>query len=305
MQKIEAMLASLADTPPKGDDWLFEIKYDGYRILAVITDKRAQLLTRNGNDYTDKFASIAKALQAFVKDRSFILDGEVVVTDNAGRTDFSALQGSIRGKKDNAIYIVFDILSLDGKDLRQLPLITRKEHLSEILANCPDNITESAFVIGKGEESFAAARQLNLEGIIAKKINSVYSGSRNGDWLKIKSYKRQEFVIGGYTTSDKNSTLAAVLLGYYNAGKLIYIGKAGTGFSEKDKTELNQAFAEIKCDKPYFDKIPKEKNIVFLKPSLMAEIQFAEITADGLLRQSSFKGLRSDKDPEDVVLEYV
>lgn len=304
MRQIEAMLSTLAENIPKTNDWLFEIKYDGYRILAYVDDNKVQLMTRNYHDYSSKFTSIVKSLKELSKGKSFILDGEVVVTDELGRTDFSALQGSIRGRKDNFNYIVFDILFLNGEDLRELPLIIRKQKLSEILKNYPENISISSFAVGKGIESFAAAKRLELEGIIAKKVNSPYIGSRNGDWLKIKCYKRQEFVIGGYTLSDKNSIFAAILLGYYDKQKFIYIGKAGTGFSEKDKVELKRIFSEFESGKSYFENSPKEKNAVYLKPALVAEIQFAEITTDKLLRQPSFKGLRSDKNPLDVILEY-
>lgn len=296
-------LATLSNNVPTGKKWLFEIKYDGYRIVSFMENGKSKLFSRNQNDYSKKFNSIKKSLDEMCKKTSAVLDGEVVVFDENGKSDFGLLQENIKKEKDNFKYVVFDILALNNEDLRNKPLIKRKEILENFLADSPKNIIVSNFVFGKGKECFNLAKKLNLEGIVAKKVNSLYEGKRNEDWIKVKCYKRQEFVIGGYTTSDKNQVLSSLLLGYYKANKLIYIGKVGTGFSDHVKIELVKKFETLKSKKSYFDESLNEKNVTYLKPDLVAEIQFAEITKDKLLRQPSFIGLREDKKAKDVHLE--
>ena len=303
-KKVDAMLALLTDKIPTGKDWLFEIKYDGYRIISFVENKKVKLKTRNNTDYTSKFNSISKSLAKLCKNHSVILDGELVAFDESGRSDFSLLQSEIKNNESNLTYVVFDILALDGQDLRDTPLIKRKEILQNFMKICPKNIIFSSFVISKGKQSFNLAKKNNLEGIIAKRLNSIYSGTRNGDWLKIKCYQRQEFVIAGYTTTAKNKKLSAILLGYYSNNNLIYIGKAGTGFTDKDRAELNKKFESLIVKKCPFSQIPKlNNNITWLKPKLVCEVQFAEITPDNSLRQPSFIALRTDKKPSQVVLE--
>ena len=301
-KNADVQLATLSSSIPKGNNWLFEIKYDGYRILSYVENNKVKMLTRNNKDYTDKFESISKNLLLFPH-TSFVVDGEIVVFDNKGKSDFNLLQNNLKSKKNNYYYVIFDLLALDGEDLRNLPLIKRKEKLQLLLANSEKNIINSSYLINKGKESFNLAKENNLEGIIAKKINSKYLGKRNDDWLKIKCYMRQEFVIGGFTTSEKNEYLSAILVGYYDKNHLIYAGKVGTGFNEEQKIELNKLFKAITTFTCPFSNLKSSKHIIWLQPKYVAEIQFVEFTKTKQLRQPSFINLRMDKNPKDIVLE--
>lgn len=308
MNQADVQLAKLVKTVPAGEDWLYELKYDGYRILAYLEGNSARLITRNGHDYTRRFPDIAYSLSDWAAGRAMVLDGEMVVTDAAGRTDFQALQNYMKNPQvPNLTYIVFDLLALDGADLRENRLIDRKEKLAALLHNAPKNLYYSRHVRGNGRESFAAACAAGLEGVVGKKADSVYSGTRNGDWIKLKCAQRQEFVIGGYTLSaKKTSGVSSLLLGLYAGGELVYAGRAGTGMSEADRKELEEKFARLKRAEPPFRLAPppraKEK-ITWLAPELVAEIKFAEWTEENLLRQASFQGLRTDKDPGDIKRE--
>ena len=295
------MLATLSKDIPTGKKWIFEIKYDGYRILAYKNGKTTKLLSRNNNDYTKKFASIAESVNKIAKDIPFVLDGEVVCFNDSGASDFGLLQQSIKSGKDNFVYVVFDLLALNGKDLRDTPLLERKEHLQNLIAGANKNILFSTHVLGNGKKCFKTAKDLNLEGIVSKKIDSTYQSKRSEDWLKIKCYKRQEFVVCGYQTSDKNKVLSSILVGYYKNGKLVFAGKVGTGFSESEKKELVSKFDKIITDKNPFKDLNIKAN--WLKPKFVAEIKFAEFTKDNVLRQPSFVGLREDKNAKDVVME--
>ncbi len=232
--EADVQLAKLATKVPEDDGWLYELKYDGYRILAFVEANRARLITRKGNDYTRRFAEVENALINLASGRAMILDGEMVITDSKGKTDFQALQNYPKNsKKQNLTYIVFDLLALDGVDLRGRPLLERKEILEALLKDAPSNIYYSKHVLGKGKESFLAACEADLEGIIGKKINSIYSGTRNGDWIKLKCDQREDFVIGGFTVSDKSSGgISSLLLGFYDREDFIYCGRVGTGFTE-------------------------------------------------------------------------
>ncbi len=301
-------LAKLVNTIPKGEDWLYELKYDGYRILAYIEGNSVRLITRNGNDYTERFQEVVPSLVEWAEVRSMVLDGEIAVTDPAGKTNFQALQNSMKNPQaQNLTYIVFDLLALDGTDLREHRLIDRKETLEVLLKDAPKALYYSRHVRGNGKESFTAACGAGLEGIIGKKADSIYSGTRNGDWIKLKCDQRQEFVLVGYTlTHKKTSGISSLLLGVYEAGRLIYAGRAGTGMSEADMKELEEKFAGIKSMVPLFQSAPKPRTnekITWLEPELVAEIKFAEWTEDNLLRQASFKGLRTDKNPKDIKRE--
>jgi len=301
-------LAQLVHTPPKGEDWLYEMKYDGYRILAYIEDNSVRLITRNGHDYTKQFQEVASSLVEWAGGRAMILDGEMAITDAAGKTDFQALQNYLKNPHTkNLTYIVFDLLALDGADLRGHRLIDRKDTLEALLKDAPKNLHYSRHVRGNGKESFRAACEAGMEGIVGKKADSVYSGARNGDWIKLKCDQRQEFVIGGYTLTDrKTSGVSSLLLGVYTGGELVYAGRAGTGLSEADMKELEGKFAGMKRMEPPFQLAPKprtKEKITWLEPELVAEIKFAEWTEDNLLRQASFKGLRTDKNPRDIKKE--
>ena len=304
----DAQLAKLAVTIPEGGDWLFELKYDGYRILAFIETNSARLITRNGKDYTERFQDIASALMDWAAGRAMVLDGEMTVTDASGKTDFQELQNYLKNsKRQNLTYIIFDLLALDGKDLRRQSLVQRKEILESLMKDAPKNLWYSRHVIGNGKESFAAACELGMEGIIGKKVDSVYSGTRNGDWVKLKCDRRQEFVIGGYTLSDKRmSGVSSLLLGVYEGDNFIYAGRAGTGIGESEARALEEKFQDICRTISPFKFSPKPRSnekIIWLEPEIVAEIKFAEWTKDNLLRQASFKGLRTDKNPTDVRIE--
>ncbi len=303
--RVDVQLAKLVKKVPQGEDWIYELKYDGYRIVAFVEGNQVRLITRKGNDYTKYFHDIATSLAEWADGRAMVLDGEMVVTDPSGRTDFQALQTYMKNPKGkNLTYIVFDLLALDGVDLRGKPLIDRLESMESIMKDAPRNLYLSRYVRGKGEESFAAACKAKLEGIVGKRIHSVYEGGRNDDWIKIKCDKRQEFVIGGYTLSDKRSQgVSSLLLGIYEGEDLVYVGRAGTGISESDRKMLEKQLMDIKKLDPPFKQAPKprpKERITWLEPELVAEIKFAQWTKDGLLRQASFKGLRTDKDPKDI-----
>lgn len=298
------MLATLCDAIPNGKNWAFEIKYDGYRILAFSQNVKIDLFTRNFQNYTQKFKKIAKNLQK-INNSGFILDGEVVSFDKNGRSDFSLLQENIKENNQNFYYVVFDVLSLDGQDLRNLTFEKRRKKLEVLLSNPAENIVISSLVYGNGKQCFDVAKKANLEGIIAKNTLSKYEGRRSEEWLKIKCYKRQEFVIVGYVLTQKNPVLSAILVGYYEHNTLQYVGKVGTGFDQKTREFLGEKFKKFTQKTCPFETSKNFKNTVWLKPVFVAEIQFAELTKDKLLRQPSFVGLRDDKPAKDVKLEEV
>lgn len=307
-EKADVELAKLVDKIPQSGRWLYEVKYDGYRILAYCAQKEARLVTRNGHDYSEKFESVASSLAKWANGRAMVLDGEMVIPDEQGKTDFQALQNYIKNPKGNqVVYMAFDILALNGEDLRQYPLMKRKEILETLLKDAPTCLQYSKHVDGQGEECFALARQLGYEGIVGKKADSPYRGERSGDWIKLKCYNRQEFVIGGYTRSNKKSEgISALLLGYFADGKLIFSGRAGTGISENMSNQLIKEFEALECEKAYFADPPKSRygeTVVWVRPEKVAEIQFAEFTQENVLRQASFKGLRKDKSPRDITKE--
>jgi bifunctional non-homologous end joining protein LigD len=304
----DVQLAKLVNSVPEGEDWLYELKYDGYRILAYIESNNVRLISRNGNDYTKRFQNVASSLIDIAHGRAMVLDGEMAVTDASGKTDFQALQNYMKNSKAlNLTYIVFDLLALDGEDLRERRLIDRKETLEALMKDVHKNLYYSQHIRGNGKESFAAACEAGMEGIVGKKADSIYSGTRNGDWIKLKCDKRQEFVIGGYTLTDKRTSgISSLLLGVYAGEELVYAGRAGTGLSESEIKELRKRFENLTRTETPFIFAPKPKpneRITWLKPKLVAEIKFAEWTQDHLLRQASFKGLRIDKDPMEIKLE--
>lgn len=306
--ETKVQLAKLEETVPQGDQWVYELKYDGYRITAVIEKGEVKLLSRNQKDYTQKFPAVVKALKKLSGKRDMILDGEMVVLDKDGKTDFQKLQSYLK-KPDgkNVTYILFDLLALYSEDYRERGLLERKEKLKEIMKDDVEYLHYSEHTSGNGEEVLKAACDAQMEGIICKRADSIYGGTRNGDWIKVKCDKRQEFVIGGYTSSDRSSNgVSSLLLGVYDEDDLIYTGRAGTGFTQKQRKELEKKFSSLLRKTSSFKEPPEQRNdekLFWIKPELIAEIKFQEWTEENLLRQASFKGLREDKNPKEVVKE--
>lgn len=305
---VQVQLAKLADKVPEGEGWIYELKYDGFRIVAFAEGSSVRLMTRNGNNYVKRFHDIAYSIISWANGRAMVLDGEMTITDESGRTDFHALQNYMKNPKpQNLTYIVFDLLALDGKDLRGERLIKRKKMLETLMEDAPKNLYYSRYVAGNGKKCFAVACEAGMEGVIGKKIDSAYSGTRNGDWIKLKCDKRQEFIIGGYSLSDKRASgVSSILLGVYEGDELIYAGRAGTGISEADMKVLEEKFESLQRTDSPFKNAPKAKikeKITWLEPELAAEIKFAEWTKDNVLRQASFKGIRTDKDPRSIKRE--
>ncbi len=300
------MLAKPCETLPTGEGWLYELKYDGHRTLGFIENGNAVLKTRNGHDCTHSFPAVKDALETLLKERAAVVDGEMVYAGKNGVPDFSALQAHLKQKKgnDGICYVLFDLLSLDGEDLRDRPLLDRKERLSSLLRGIERGapLSYSSHTTHMTAREQAAIMQTGMEGIVAKRANSKYAPSRNGDWQKLKFRRRQEFVIGGYTVNETGG-LSSLLLGCYEGGVLKFAGKVGTGFSQTEKQELQKTLDKTKRKTSPFENAVKEKNARFATPKLLAEVEFAERTSSGLLRQASFLGLRRDKPPREVVWE--
>ncbi len=299
-------LAKLARHVPQETDWLFELKFDGFRIVAYIDGGHVRLMTRNRQDYTEKFPEVTRALADWSNGKAMVLDGEVVALDSSGRSDFQALQAYLQTSGNQHLtYVIFDLLALGSEDLRSLPLRERKEKLANLMAAEHPGLHYSQHAKGDGREIFLTACRANREGVIAKRSDSLYSGTRNGDWLKIKCENRQEFVIGGYTKTSKRG-VSALLLGVYAGDRLEYVGRVGTGFTDKTLTELQQRLSDIHREASPFAQAPPQRrgeSLFWVEPRLVAEISFSEWTAEQLLRQASFKGLRFDKEPRSVVRE--
>ena len=271
-------------------------------MIVIKENKKVKILSRNNIDYTSKFKKICESIKSI--DDNFIIDGEIVSFDENGRSDFKLLQENLKNKNNEFYYVIFDLLAIDNNDLRTLPLIKRKEKLKRLLYECESNLIYSKHV-DKGLESFKFAKENNLEGIIAKKKDAPYIEKRSSDWLKIKCYLRQEFIIVGFITTEKNKMLSALVLGYYDSNKkLQYVGKVGTGFNEKQRSELNEKFNKIRRKTSPLKEEVNLKNINWLTPKYVCEIKFAEFTKDKLLRQPSFISLRNDKNPKEVILEF-
>jgi bifunctional non-homologous end joining protein LigD len=304
-RSYKPMLATLAQELPRGAGWVFEVKWDGYRAVADLAGSQATLTSRNGNDLTARFQNVAKELAKAVKTPDCVLDGEVCALDEAGRSSFSAMQ---QGKAGTPIvYYVFDVLEVEGEPLVDLPLVERRKRLEQLLDRHNRTIRLSE-AFDDGEALLAAAKQQQLEGVIAKRLDSRYlPGRRTRDWLKLKTHHEQELVVAGYTkgTGRRASSFGALVLGYYAGGELVYAGNVGTGFDGKEIEKLLERLRPLKRADPPFREVPKmpkvrKSDVIWVEPKLVAQVEFAEWTHDGRLRAPSYKGLREDKSPEEV-----
>ena len=296
-------LATLVDSVPAGSGWVHEMKYDGYRLLIAVGGGEARAYTRSGLDWSARFAPLL-AEAAKLKVYSALIDGEAVVLDAEGRSRFQSLQNALKSAPEGIDYFAFDLLELDGEDLTALPLLDRKARLAKILPKTSKHIRYSDHIEGSGEkllESFCAA---GLEGVISKKADARYIGSRAGSWLKAKCIKRQEFVIVGWTKSDTSRAFRSLMLGVNEKGALRYAGKVGTGFDTDELFRLQAMMKPLERREPTV-KAPRAetRGAHWIEPKLVAEIAFTEMTNEGTLRHPSYLGLREDKKPEAVVIE--
>ena len=306
---VEPALAQLVESAPKSGNWLHEIKLDGYRMQARIDGGQVRLLTRKGLDWTAKFKPVAKALKD-LKVPSALLDGEIVVEDEAGVSSFSALQQELKGGKgERFVYHVFDLLYLNGEDLRKAALADRKTALRLLFDDLPQGgtIRFSDHLEEDGATLLRHACRMGLEGIISKRADRPYRSGRGDDWVKSKCTQRQELVIAGYLPSSASKkAVGSLVMGVYGAGKLIPVGRVGTGFTSEVAGALYKALTAIEImASPLASKLPvgASRGVKWVRPELVAEVEFRGWTHDGMVRQGSFQGLREDKDPREVVRE--
>jgi bifunctional non-homologous end joining protein LigD len=307
---LAPQLAVETTSPPATGEWLHELKLDGYRVQARKARAKVQLLTRKGLDWTHRMQTVAEAVAAMPVENA-TLDGEVVVLGPDGNSSFADLQASFQdGATHPLSYFVFDLLHMDGRNTRGLPLRKRKELLAELLPKDSDVLRLSEHIEGTGESVFHHACTLHAEGIVSKRADAPYreslGGTRSADWLKSKCLREQEFVIGGYTLSTEgDDRIGSLLLGYYEGERLIYAGRTGTGFTQKLKRNLLAQLKPLTLERPAFERVPTEakRSAQWVKPKLVAQVRFATWTADNLVRQAAFLGLREDKPAAEVVRE--
>ena len=300
---IKPMLATLVNQPFDDKNWIYEIKWDGFRAIAEIRNKHVSLYSRNQLSFNEKFPAVIKALEKISK--NMVLDGEIVVLDQKGKSHFQLIQNFQETGEGILAYYVFDILSLGSKDLRKLPLIERKKILKLVLPKSKI-IKYSDHIVKHGKGFYKVALQKDLEGIMAKNSQSLYySGRRTKEWLKIKIHKQQEAVIGGFTAPrGGRKKFGALVLGVYEHGKLVYIGHTGGGFNEQSLGSVYSKLKPLATTKSPFAISPKTNApVTWVKPKLVCEVVFGEWTADGHMRQPIFLGLRPDKKPQEVIRE--
>lgn len=315
---VEPQLCAAAARPPAGQAWCHEIKLDGYRILARLAAGQAALFSRRENDWTQHLPTLARALGALPCETA-LLDGELVVLDEQGRSDFGRLQEALgRGPGPKArsaasalVYYAFDLLYLDGFDLRGATLLRRKETLRSLIERAPAAsagvLRMSDHIVGRGPEFFAQAANLGLEGIVSKRIDARYRSGRGDSWVKVKHLKRQELVVVGFTRPQgSRAHLGALLVATPSQGTWVYRGRVGTGFAESTLRDLHERLAPLVDRQPDMVCAPQGSeaaDVRWVRPTLVAEISFAGVTRDGLLRHASFLGLRDDKSAAEVVWE--
>ena len=314
-KSIQPMLATLVDKPFDEPGWSYEIKWDGYRAIAYLQNHKVELISRNNKSFNEKFYPIFEELKKWKK--KAVIDGEIIVINNEGISDFEALQNWRSEADGHLIFYVFDLLWYNGYSLMKLPLQERRSRLQSLFSGSEDMIRISAEVEAHGVELFDVAARMGLEGIIAKKKSSIYlPGIRTKEWLKIKTEKRQEAIIAGYTKNENTSKkFSALLMGVYNNGELEFIGPVGTGFSLKVQQELLDKLAPLKTSSCPFKEVPEynkpsrfrpnppKATVTWVKPVLVAEISSRSSSGTGGMRQASFKGLREDKKASEVTLE--
>jgi bifunctional non-homologous end joining protein LigD len=309
-RQYRPQLAKLVKSVPDGDDWLHEIKYDGYRIGCFVEAGKAALISRNGHDWTRKFPEICEAA-ARLRAHRIVLDGEVAIESGDGRTSFHALQNAFGGgSRAGLVYFVFDLLHLEEQDVSRKPLEERKALLQQILADSSPGprIRFADHIVGGGPAVFREACRLGLEGVVSKKPRGPYRPGRNDDWVKTKCAARQEFVIGGFTDREgERDTIGALLVGYHDPdGHLVFAGKVGTGFKAAEARALRKRLEMLaRSDSPF---VPRSEGRLgrsahWVRPDLVCEVKFTEWTPDRKLRHPSFEGLRQDKAPAEIMRE--
>jgi len=301
---MKPQLATLVDEPPQGEDWIFETKFDGYRLIVACDGRAVRCFTRSGKDWTDRMPVIADALGGLGLKKT-VLDGELVVTNADGLSDFGALQAALKQAPQRLSLVLFDILRQGGKDLRKLPLKQRKKRLEKALGKPRRPLHLADYTAGSGSRIAAAACRQGLEGIIAKRADAAYKPRRTRDWLKIKCVRQQEFVIGGWSPSGRNRPFASLLLGVYEDGALHYAGRVGTGFDTEQLDEIAALLKPRRRTTKPFESVPAgiARNARWVTPDLVAQVRFAEMTRDGAVRHAVFDGLREDKAAQDVTRE--